>query len=280
MSKVDQIKVGDRYGHWTVLKERNKKRVLCQCDCENKTIKEVNIYQLLKGRSTSCGCAKQKYHIKVGDKYNHLTVLELNVKKNKQGSFKHKCQCDCENKTIYYATSFELVKGKLKSCGCAHFKRKHNEAGTRFYRIWTGMKQRCKNPNFCYYCNYGGRGISLCKKWESYDGFREDMFESYQQHIEEYGEKDTTLDRIDNDGDYCKENCHWATLIEQASNTRKIKYLTDAKGETHTIREWANIKGLNIATIKNRINNYKWSVEDALNRPARKINYKLSNKKE
>lgn len=223
----------------------------------------------------------KKYDIKVGDKYNHLTVLELKAKKNKDGKWLHKCQCDCENKTICYARGCDLVNGEKKSCGCLNNKKYKFEFSSRFYGIWNNMLRRCNNTNDKDYNIYGGRGIKVCNSWKmSFEYFYKDMHESYLDHIYQYGEKDTTLDRIDVNGNYCKENCKWATQIEQSNNRTNNRRLVDKDGTTHTVYEWSRIKGICRSTLSNRINNLGWSDIDALNKPARKINYKLSIKKE
>lgn len=335
MSVLDQIKVGDKYGHWVVLENRKGRHFLCQCDCKNKTARMVSGYQLLKGESTSCGCAKQKYktcvgakfghwtvleilneggkcicqcdcknktirtlntnslfsgvtkscgcvnkkyEIHVGDKFGHLTVLELNAKRSSQGGWLHKCICDCKNKTICYESSSVLVKGMVRTCGCSI--KSYLDTKTRFHRIWSGINTRCNNSKDKGYKDYGGRGIKICKRWRKFENFYEDMYESYQEHVKEYGENQTTIDRIDVNGDYCKENCRWATYKEQANNTRRTTYLTDADGTRHSIMEWERIKGINRSTLRNRVFRLGWSDVDAINKPARKINYKLSIKKE
>ncbi|WP_252431419.1 AP2 domain-containing protein [Peribacillus butanolivorans] len=92
---------------------------------------------------------------------------------------------------------------------------------TRFYNIWSKMIQRCNNPNTTEYINYGGRGIKVTDRWLTHEYFMEDMFESYLEHVAEYGELDTTIDRINNEGGYDPVNCKWSTRLEQVRNRRK-----------------------------------------------------------
>ena len=83
-------------------------------------------------------------------------------------------------------------------------------------------------------------------------------------NLEEFGQKDTTLDRIDSDKDYCRENCRWATLKEQANNKRSNRLITDSKGVTKTITQWSEYTGINVVTIRHRLDDYKWNIDDAL----------------
>lgn len=85
---------------------------------------------------------------------------------------------------------------------------------TRVFNIWGAMRQRCLNPNTAAYPNYGGRGITVCKRWRSFENFYTDMGEP---------PPGKTLDRINNDGNYEPGNCRWATRVEQARNQRKRK---------------------------------------------------------
>lgn len=94
----------------------------------------------------------------------------------------------------------------------------------RLYRIWGDMNYRCNTPTCRAYKNYGARGISVCEKWRKYQGFKEDVWESYRDHVMKYGEKQTTIDRIDVNGNYCPDNCKWSSYSEQNINQRKKLY--------------------------------------------------------
>ena len=158
-----------------------------------------------------------------GQTFGKLTVLEyVGLSKGSRTSWL--CQCDCGNTTITIAHS--LRRGNTKSCGCVKKEKirnmttKHSMANTRFYKIWTGMKTRCSNKNTINYKDYGGRGITICEEWLDFNNFKDDMYEDYLKHVEEFGEKQTTLDRIDVNSSYCIENCKWSDYTEQANNRR------------------------------------------------------------
>lgn len=99
-------------------------------------------------------------------------------------------------------------------------KKTHGFSRTRFYYIWAGMKKRCTLESRPDYPRYGGRGITFCSEWESFINFKDDMYESYEKHVKTFGEKNTTLDRVNTNKDYCKSNCKWSTYYEQAQNRR------------------------------------------------------------
>lgn len=127
---------------------------------------------------------------------------------------------------------------------------------SKFYGVWNNMHSRCRNPKNSRYNFY--RHIKICDKWAKFSGFYEDMYPSYKQGL--------SLDRIDNHGDYCKENCRWATATEQARNTRNVERAKrfEFRGETKTIREWSEEYGINRKTLTARLIKYGWTIERAL----------------
>ncbi len=131
------------------------------------------------------------------------------------------------------------------------------------------MSERTSNPNDPGYKHYGGRGITVCDRWKSFENFLEDM-----------GRKPTpkhSIDRIDNEQGYYKENCRWATRIEQARNTRRNRFLLH-QGEERCIAEWAVVKGINVKTIIKRLQS-GYTVEEALETPPKMCGGRVANLK-
>lgn len=121
---------------------------------------------------------------------------------------------------------------------------KHGMHSTRQYKIWSAMRQRCNNPKEESYPSYGGRGIKVCQEWATFVGFWADMAKGYAPNL--------TIDRINNDGDYCKDNCRWATKIQQARNTSKNRTVV-YQGVEMTIAEAAEKTGLNKFALRQRV---------------------------
>lgn len=176
------------------------------------------------------------------EKYHRLTVICKTNKKDKGNRWIYELLCDC-GKTIYLDLH-KLKTGNTKSCGCLKREvsriaiekvrhlapqaasvanKKHGMRNTRFYRLWQGMKQRCK-PNVE---NYGARGITFTPRWDDFQNFKDDMYESYLTHIKKYGETrtGTSLERINIQGNYEPTNCKWATHYEQCRNKTKNVFL-------------------------------------------------------
>ena len=150
-----------------------------------------------------------------------------------------------------------------KTKGKDRYTYKHGMARTRFYRCWMRMRRRCSEVNDVSYKYYGGRGITVCDRWQDFQNFYADMFSTYSDVL--------SIDRIDNDGNYEPNNCRWATNAEQSSNKRSTHQIT-YNGVTKSLPEWAEEKGLKVSTLWNRLFKYKWPVADALNPVARRLN--------
>lgn len=200
---------------------------------------------------------KLKYDIK-GQRFGKAVALEY------VGNRKWKCQCDCGN--LFETRTERLLHGVTKSCGC--FRRsgepykRHGATKTRLYHIWMGLRVRCNQVGGKDYKNYGGRGIKVCSEWN-------DSYETFAEWAKNNGYADNlSIDRIDNDGDYCPENCRWATTKQQANNRRTNRYLT-FRGQTKTLREWSEITGISLSGINYRFRK-GWSVDKTLSTPGRK----------
>lgn len=199
-----------------------------------------------------------------GQRFGKWTVVKR-LENNKNNKAMWLCRCDCGTEKAVLGES--LKSRKSQNCGCGrkesvaarNRKNRKYECRGRLYHIWTGIKQRCFNPNEPAYPRYGGRGIVVCDEWKDNFGvFRTWAFASGYND-------DLSLDRIDNNGNYEPSNCRWATGVEQ-NNNRRNNYLITYNGETHTMPEWARITGICYGTLKTRIRK-GWSPERALTTP-------------
>lgn len=143
------------------------------------------------------------------------------------------------------------------------YNRKHGEKGKNGaspeYRSWSAMRARCSNPNLKEYPRYGGRGITVCERWQSYENFLADMGRRPSlQH---------TIDRIDVNQGYFKENCRWSTAQEQQNNRTKHTYL-EVDGVIKTQAQWLRCFSIKKATFRTRLRN-GWDVKTALTSPVR-----------
>lgn len=197
-----------------------------------------------------------------GERHGRLTAIEL-VDINRHREHLWRFRCDCGNETII--TAKKARSGHTSSCGC--FRREvtaqkgrnnatHGQTGSPEYTCWHAMLKRCKNPNNDDYDNYGGRGISVCPRWHSFERFIEDMgLRPSPRH---------SIDRYpDNNGNYEPSNCRWATPKEQAHN-RRNNHLVMYNGELLPLSEASRRAGVNMSTAWRRIRVWGWSDDDAL----------------
>ncbi len=193
-----------------------------------------------------------------GKRFNHLIAISI-AGKNKNRGLIWLCKCDCGNFKEIYAS--HLKNGNTKGCGCLQKPSvtKHSHAihgkETSEYYSWNNMKDRCANPKYAHYKNYGGRGIKVCDRWiNSFENFFKDMG---HRPSEKY-----SLDRKNNDGNYDPDNCRWATPKEQALNRRNnIRYIID--DESMTIEQMSEKYNINKNTLRTRLRR-GWSIEEAL----------------
>jgi hypothetical protein len=204
-----------------------------------------------------------------GCSFGRLLVIGAAFRTRRSGSrtdWQVVASCDCGAVDCYYLRN--LTTGMTTSCGCTQKERtrqaslKHGMRKDPLYAVWNAMRDRCHNPNNGAYGRYGGRGIKVCERWEQFENFFADMGQRPSpQH---------SIDRIDNNGDYCPENCRWATRNEQGKNKRNNILLT-IDGETRHYTEWADLFGISRSTVLKRIRK-GWPDKDCL-KPSRKATY-------
>ena len=190
-----------------------------------------------------------------GEKFGELTVSSRTENIGKHAAWN--CLCSCGATTVVSAT--HLISGHTQSCG--HLARSHEMTGTRLYRIWRGMKTRCSVVDATYYSYYGGRGITVCEEWQN-------SFETFRDWALGNGYRDDlSIDRIDVNGNYCPENCKWATAMQQGRNRRNNVFY-EISGNAHTVPEWSRISGIGIHTIQERLKR-GWTPEQAVFAPTK-----------
>lgn len=201
----------------------------------------------------------------VGDRFGRLTVTgrapDSQTKRGGRLVLFH-VVCDCGTEKVVPSDS--IRSGRSNSCGCLCVERvkeasiTHGMRQSSEYAIWNMMRQRCQVPTSKFFKNYGGRGIKVCDRWQKFENFLEDMgkrpFEG------------ASIDRVDNDGDYCPGNCRWATRTEQGRNKRNTRRF-EFQGQSLTLPEWAEKLGIKQRTLSSRLYAYGWSVEMAFTTP-------------
>ncbi len=201
-----------------------------------------------------------------GQKFGRLIVIRR-VSNNKWGHICWLCKCNCKKVKVVVGSG--LKSQRIRSCGCLRkeeiirrsTKHGHNKRGkeTRTYSSWRSMVERCSNIRNKDYYNYGGRGITVCKRWLKFDNFLQDMGER---------PKNYSIDRIDNDGGYSRLNCRWATSKEQNRNSRNNRFVS-CFGKFQCVGTWSEETKIPYLILWKRIYMYDWSPEKALTTPAK-----------
>lgn len=191
----------------------------------------------------------KKYEDLSNRKFNRLTVGKK-IKKDKNNVIQWECFCDCGNKLYVYASA--LKNGKTKSCGCLqkeHYLsspgKKHGLHGSKEYKIWDAMIQRCHNQNNKAYHNYGGRGIFVCSEWKN-------SFKNFYNDMGPRPSDKHSIERKNNNKGYDPENCIWADKYTQANNTSRNKYFS-LYGKTLTLTQWSRELGVSYDRLRDYI---------------------------
>lgn len=207
-------------------------------------------------------------------RFGRLTVIREHGRDKRQ-HVTWLCKCDCGNYRI--VRGYALRSGATKSCGCLRHDtflktfHKHGLTHKRLYNIWSGMKNRCYNVNEPAYKWYGARGIRVCDEWKDNPVAFCEWAEcnGYDEHL--------SIDRKDNNGNYCPENCRWTNMKTQSNNRRNNRRYT-YKNKSLTVREWSEATGLPYKLLQNRLCRNHWSIERALTTPKISEGHKLNNK--
>ena len=195
----------------------------------------------------------------VGKTYGMLTVLAEAERAGKNRRVLVRCSCEAAPEKVVYLG--DIRSGATTSCGCANkaaLKAANTTHGLRqhpLYRTWAQMLQRCQNPNYGQYSDYGGRGIAVCERWQKFENFYEDMQPTHREGL--------TLDRKENNQGYSSENCRWATRTEQNRNQRSNRKII-LNGRTQCLSAWCQELNLSYSTVMKRIHRSGKTPEQAL----------------
>lgn len=195
-----------------------------------------------------------------GQRFGRLTIVSR-APDTLPGRARWNCVCDCGTRTVSRSDAFK--NSKNASCGCYNNElsvarlKTHGKTHTPEYKIWQGMRSRCKNPSNAAFYKYGARGIIVCQRWHNFEHFFADM--GKRPSIKH------SIDRLDGTKNYQPDNCRWATARQQQNNLKNNVRLSH-KGKSLTVGEWSKVVGLKPKTIQGRMR-LGWSVADALTLP-------------
>lgn len=263
---IIENRVGRRYGDYEITSLDDARYTMVCVRCGHQRVIAVSHFNNLKFECHECAKRKIKFDDSyIGRKNNMLTVLGYERVSSERNWFR--CKCDCGKIVTVKPTFWE--NGTVKSCGCFAESKKleHSEALDRLRRIYSGMIQRCYNPNSHAYKYYGERGISICDEWR-YDR------EAFIAWALSHGySNNLTIDRINNDGNYEPDNCRWADRKTQANNQRRDNIVPPINkprktwtidGETKYCKEWCDEYGVKYGTVMYRISHKNMTIKEAL----------------
>jgi len=211
---------------------RKKSWFLCTLCNTPYLVADTNIKRGQSNKCRKCSASdngkSRRISIQKGDTFNELTAVQCAGSGPYHQSM-WEWRCSCDNLCVKAASL--VVNGRTKTCGKCH-KVRVDKLDYSLYDVWQAIKGRCLNPLNRDYPRYGGRGISISDEWTKFKKFKEDMKPSYSKGL--------SIDRVDNDGDYCKDNCRWTTNTQQARNRSSN---TPFKGY-NTIVEYAEATGI------------------------------------
>jgi hypothetical protein len=214
-----------------------------------------------------------KFKNLVGRKFGRLTVIERAINDTTNRA-RFLCHCLCGNVAIVRST--HLISGTTNSCGC-YMRDKTREISlshghkvgykaTKEYQAWASMKSRITNPRNSQYNNYGGRGITICARWYVFENFICDMGKCPDHY---------SLERIDVNGNYNKNNCIWASQGQQQNNRRNNKRV-EYCGQFLTMAQLSKQSGIPYNCLRHRLLDRAWTVEEAVTTPRRDNGYRAA----
>ena len=248
---------GQKFGMLTALYKTRKVGshvyMMFRCDCgATKELRKSNVVSEAAGNTRSCGCAAGREDL-AGKVFGKLTALRkcgLGPSRNVIWL----CACECGKEMM--APADKLRFGRVGSCGCSRL----IESRGRFIpekQIWLGLIERCTNDKCPSWKNYGARGIKVCERWiASFEAFFADMGRR---------PRGTTIDRINNNGNYEPSNCRWVNQGEQNNNRRGNVWI-EFGGERLTCAQWDRKLGFTLATVRGRLHR-GWNHEKAITTP-------------
>ena len=254
--------IGSKYNLLTIvdiLPDRTpagRAQCVVRCDCVDGQHRQrvALLKEVTAGNLKSCGmCGYKHQRLSVditGQQFGELKVLRKTDLRNSAENIMWECVCSCGRHVV--VSGYSLRCGHSKSCGKCSYKIDRITRVTRQWKtadehrlsevVLDGMIQRCTNPNDSGYANYGGRGISVCDEW------RNDRRSFVNWALASGYRKGLSIDRIDPNGNYCPENCVFATSKEQCNNERRNRVITIGS-QSGTIAEWADLLGVDYNSI-------------------------------